>query len=134
MGVKSGIWEISSHAVDGVSSGGLKIDMVGGSQPLTLHFQYQVMSCSDAALFLLCLSAVVAGSDQEHCSVPAPSDEDTDSCPPWFIQHEIAGDNTTVECSCGPPTIGIICNPKTCNTSFHIQLCMPMILSQELKL
>ena len=54
---------------------------------------------------LLCLSAVVACSDQEHCSVPAPNDEDTDPCPPWFIQHEIAGDNTTVECSCGPPTI-----------------------------
>ena len=73
---------------------------------------------------LLCLSAVVAGSDQEHCSVPAPSDEDTDSCPPWFIQHEIAGDNTTVECSCGPPTNGIICDPKTCNTSLYTQYCM----------
>ena len=73
---------------------------------------------------LLCLSAVVAGSDQEHCSVPAPSDEDTDSCPPWFIQHEIAGDNTTVECSCGPPTTGVRCNPKTCNTSLHIQHCL----------
>ena len=38
--------------MDGVSSGGLKIDMVGGSQPLTLHFQSQVMSCSDDALQL----------------------------------------------------------------------------------
>ena len=73
---------------------------------------------------LLCLSAVVAGSEQEHCSVPAPSDEDTDPCPPWFILQEIAGDNTTVECLCGPPTIGVICNPKTCNTSLHIQYCM----------
>ena len=73
---------------------------------------------------LLCLSAVVAGSDQEHCSVPAPNDEDTDPCPPWFIQHKIAGDNTTVECSCGPPTIRVICDPKTCNTSLQIQYCM----------
>ena len=74
---------------------------------------------------LLCLSAVVcAGSDQEHCFVPAPSDEDTDPCPPWFIQRKIAGDNTTVECVCGPPTKGIICNPKTCNTSLHIRHCM----------
>ena len=73
---------------------------------------------------LLCLSAVVAGNDQEHCSVPAPSDEDTDPCPPWFIQHEIAGDNTTVECSCGLPTIGVICDPKTCNTSLQIQHCL----------
>ena len=73
---------------------------------------------------LLCLSAVVAGSDQQHCSVPAPSDEDTDPCPPWFIQQEIAGDNTTVECSCGPPTQGVICDPKTCNTSLHIEYCM----------
>ena len=31
---------------------GLKVDMVGGSQPLTLYFQSQVMSCSDAALQL----------------------------------------------------------------------------------
>ena len=73
---------------------------------------------------LLCLSAVVASSGQEHCSVPAPSDEDTDPCPPWFIQHEIAGDNTTVECSCGPPTHGVICDPKTYNTSLQIQYCM----------
>ena len=73
---------------------------------------------------LLCLSVVVAGSDQEHCSVPAPNDEDTDPCPPWFIQHEIAGDNTTVKCSCGPPTHGVICDPKPCNTSLHIQYCM----------
>jgi len=51
---------------------------------------------------LLCLSAVVAGSD---CPVPAPiNDEDTDPCPPWFIQKEIAGDTTTVECLCGPQT------------------------------
>ena len=73
---------------------------------------------------LLCLSAVVAGSDQQHCSVPAPNDEDTDPCPPWFIQNEIAGDNMTVECSCGPPILGVICDTKTCNTSLHIQLCM----------
>ena len=68
---------------------------------------------------LLCLSAVVAGCDQEYCSVPAPNDEDTDPCPPWFIQQEIAGDNTTVECSCGRQTNGVICDPKTCNTSLH---------------
>ena len=73
---------------------------------------------------LLCLSTVVAGSDQQHCSVPAPNDEDTDPCPPWFIQKEIADDNTTVECSCGPPILGVICDTKTCNTSLHIQLCM----------
>ena len=73
---------------------------------------------------LLCLSAVVAGSDQQHCSVPAPSDEDTDPCPPWFIKQEIAGDNTTVQCSCGPSTIGVICDPKTCNTSLQVQYCM----------
>ena len=73
---------------------------------------------------LLCLSAVVAGSDQEHCFVPAPSDEDTDPCPPWFIQREIAGDSTTVECVCGPQTDGIVCNPKTCNTSLHIEYCI----------
>ena len=73
---------------------------------------------------LLCLSTVVAGSDQEHCSVPAPNDEDTDPCPPWFIQKEIAGDNTTVECLCGPSIIGVICDTKTCNTSLHIQYCM----------
>ena len=75
-------------------------------------------------LFGLLCSAVVAGSDQQHCSVPAPNDEGTDPCPPWFIQHEIAGDNTTVECSCGPLTHGVICDPKTCNTSLHIQYCM----------
>ena len=73
---------------------------------------------------LICLPAVVAGSDQEHCFVPAPSDEDTDPCPPWFIQQKIAGDNTTVECVCGPPTKGVICNPKTCNASLHIRHCM----------
>ena len=73
---------------------------------------------------LLCLSAVVAGSDQEHCSVPAPNNEDTDPCPPWFTPQEIAGDNTTVECLCGPPTIGVICDREICNTSLHIQLCM----------
>ena len=66
----------------------------------------------------------MAGSDQEHCSVPAPSDEDTDPCPPWFIQQEIAGDNTTVQCSCGPQIIGVICDTKTCNTSLHVQYCM----------
>ena len=73
---------------------------------------------------LLCLSAVVAGSDQEYCFVPAPNDEDTDPCPPWFVQQEIAGDNTTVICPCGPPTIGVICDPKTCSTSLQIQHCM----------
>ena len=54
---------------------------------------------------LLCLSAVVVGSDQQHCSVPAPSDEDTDPCP-------------------SPQTNEVICDPKTCNTSLHIQYCM----------
>ena len=86
----------------------------------------------DLQLFILCevlvgllgLSAAIAGSDQGHCFVPAPSDEDTDPCPPWFIQQEIAGDNTTVECVCGPPTVGIICDLKTCNTSLHIRHCM----------
>ena len=40
---------------------------------------------------LLALSAFVyAGSDQQYCFVPAPSDEDTDPCPPWFIPQEIA--------------------------------------------
>ena len=53
---------------------------------------------------LLCLSAVVAGSDQQHCSIPAPNDEDAYPCPPWFIKQEIAGDNTTVECLCAPQT------------------------------
>ena len=72
----------------------------------------------------LCLSAVAAGSDQEHCFVPVPSDEDTDPCPPWFIPQMVAGDNTTVDCACGPPTKGIICNLKTCNTSLHIRHCM----------
>ena len=73
---------------------------------------------------LLCLSAVVAGSDQEHCFVPAPSDEDTDPCPPWFIPQEIAGDNAIVECVCGPQTNGIVCNPKTCNASILFQYCI----------
>ena len=73
---------------------------------------------------LLCLSTVVVGTDLEHCSVPAPSDEDTDPCPPWFIQQEIAGDNTTVQCSCGPPTIGVICDAETCSTSLHTQYYM----------
>ena len=52
-------------------------------------------------LGLLCLSAVVAGSD---CPVLAPNDEDADPCPPWFIKQEIADDTTTVECLCGPQT------------------------------
>ena len=74
---------------------------------------------------LICLSAVVAGSDQEHCFVPAPSDEDTDPCPPWFIpQNKTASFNATVECVCGPQTNGIVCNPKTCNTSLHIEYCI----------
>ena len=73
---------------------------------------------------LLCLSAVVAGSDLEHCSIHAPNDEDTDPCPPWFIQQEMGGNNTTVECSCGPQTNGVICDPKTCNTSLHTQYCI----------
>ena len=38
--------------------------------------------------------------------------------------RKIAGDNTTVKCSCGPPTHGVICDPKTCNTSLQIQYCM----------
>ena len=74
---------------------------------------------------LLCLAAVVAGSDQEHCFVPAPSDEDTDPCPPWFIpQNKTASINATVECVCGPPNHGIICDPRTCNASVHIQHCI----------
>ena len=60
----------------------------------------------------------MAGSD---CFVPAPNDEDTDPCPPWFIQQEIAGDTTTAECSCGPPTHGVICDAETCSTSLHTQ-------------
>ena len=80
----------------------------------------------EVLLGLLCLAAVAAGSDQEHCFVPAPSDEDTDPCPPWFIPQEIAGDNTTVECVCGPQTNGIVCNPwpKTCNTSLLFHYCI----------
>ena len=72
---------------------------------------------------LSCLPALIAATDQEqrHCSVPAPSDEDTNPCPPWFIPQ---GGNTTVECRCGPQTNGIICDPKTCNTSLHIEYCM----------
>ena len=74
---------------------------------------------------LLCLPAVVAGSDQEHCFVPAPSDEDTEPCPPWFIlQNKTASSNTTVECVCGPPNYGIRCHPKTCDTSLRIQQCL----------
>ena len=74
---------------------------------------------------LLCLPAVAAGSDQEHCFVPAPSDEDTDPCPPWFIlQNKTASINATVECVCGPPNHGITCDPKTCNASVHIQHCI----------
>ena len=46
----------------------------------------------------------MAGSDQQHCSIPAPNDEDAYPCPPWFIKQEIAGDNTTVECLCAPQT------------------------------
>ena len=74
---------------------------------------------------LICLSAVAAGSDQEHCFVPAPSVEDTDPCPPWFIpQNKTASFNATVECVCGPQTDGIVCNPKTCNTSLHFEYCI----------
>ena len=67
---------------------------------------------------LSCLPVLIAGTDQEqkYCSVPAPSDEDTNPCPPWFIPQE---NNATVECRCGPQTDGIICDPKTCNTSLH---------------
>ena len=73
---------------------------------------------------LICLSAVAAGSDQEHCFVPAPSVEDTDPCPPWFIpQNKTASFNATVECVCGPQTNGIVCitqrlvtHPSTLNT------------------
>ena len=85
---------------------------------------FQMLIWCDVLFGLLCLPAVVAGSDQGHCFVPAPNDEDTDPCPPWFIQQEIAGDNTTVECVCGPPTDGIVCNPKTCNTSLLFQYCI----------
>ena len=86
---------------------------------------FQLLVWFEVLIGLLALSAFVyAGSDQEHCFVPAPSDEDTDLCPPWFIQQEIAGDNATVECVCGPPTDGIVCNPKTCNTSLHIEYCI----------
>ena len=72
---------------------------------------------------LSCLPALTVGADQEqrHCSVPAPSNENTNPCPPWFIPQ---GDNTTVQCRCGPHTNGIICDPKTCNTSLHIEYCM----------
>ena len=72
---------------------------------------------------LSCLPALIAGAEKEqrHCSVPAPSYEDTNLCPPWFIPQR---DNTTVECRCGPHTNGIICDPKTCNTSLHIEYCM----------
>ena len=87
-------------------------------------FQRVVFLLCEVLFGLLCLSTVVAGSDQEHCSVPAPNDEDTDPCPPWFIQQEIADDNTTVGCSCGPPIIGVICDTKMCNTSLHVQYCM----------
>ena len=75
-------------------------------------------------LGLLTSTAVVSGSNQEHCFVPAPSNEDTDPCPPWFIQQKIADDNTTVECVCGFPVYGIKCDPKTCNTSLGIRYCM----------
>ena len=85
---------------------------------------FQMLIWCDVLFGLLYLPAVVAGSDQGHCFVPAPNDEDTDPCPPWFIQQEIAGDNTTVECVCGPPTDGIVCNPKTCNTSLLFQYCI----------
>ena len=74
-------------------------------------FQRVVLQLFLLCEILFCLSAVVAGSDQEHCSVPAPNDEDTDPCPPWFIQQEIADDNTTVQCSCGTPTHGVVCDP-----------------------
>ena len=85
----------------------------------------QMFIWCEILLGLLCLSAVAAGSDQEHCFVPAPSDEDTDPCPPWFIpQNKTASINATVECVCGPPNYGIRCHPKTCNTSLRIQQCL----------
>ena len=34
---RMGVWEISSHAVHNVTSHGLKVDVVGGSPPLTFH-------------------------------------------------------------------------------------------------
>ena len=46
-----GVWEILSHAVHDVMSGGLKVDAVGGSPPLT--FYCQMKSCSDS-YSLLC--------------------------------------------------------------------------------
>ena len=79
--------------------------------------------------YFFCLSAVVAGSNKEHCFVPAPSDEDTDPCPPWFIPHKAGNntavtDNLTVQCSCGPKTNQIVCDPETCNTSIHVHNCI----------
>ena len=74
----------------------------------------------EVVLGLLISTAVVAGSDQEHCFVPAPSDEDTDPCPPWFILQKIVNDNTTFVCVCGFPMYGIKCDPKT----LGIQYCM----------
>ena len=71
-------------------------------------FQRVVFLLCEVLFALLCLCTVVAGCDQEHCSVPAHNDEDTDPCPPWFIQQEMGGNNTTVECSCGPQTNGVI--------------------------
>ena len=86
---------------------------------------FQMFIWCEILFGLLCLPAVVAGSDQGHCFVPAPSDEDTDPCPPWFIpQNRTASSNTTVECVCGPPNYGIKCHPKTCNTSLRIQQCL----------
>ena len=86
---------------------------------------FQVFIWCEVLFGLLCFPAVVAGSDQEHWFVPAPSDEDTDPCPPWFIpQNRTASTNATVECVCGPPNYGIRCHPKTCDTSLRIQQCL----------
>ena len=79
--------------------------------------------------YFFCLPTVVAGSNKEHCFVPAPSDEDTDPCPPWFIPHKAGNntavtDNLTVQCSCGPKTDQIVCDPETCNTSIHVHNCI----------
>jgi len=84
----------------------------------------QMFIWCEVLIGLSLLSAVVVGSDQEHCLVPAPSDEDTNPCPPWFISRPIVGDNSTVACFCGPTTPGIMCDLQTCNTSLSIEHCL----------
>ena len=84
----------------------------------------QMFSWCEVLIGLSLLPAVVVGSDQDHCLVPAPSDEDTNPCPPWFVPQQIVGDNSTVACFCGPTTPGITCDPQTCNTSLSIDHCL----------